>query len=165
MKMNGKEQFLNADESLEKFLATTEKYISSEGIVDKKVNPEVELVLSLKADQISNLTAEQCAEVAYLLYAYCSHIQKVYNKNLAKLEWCNNALWRILAKEIDQYGTKYTKYEQKYQQAIAGNDFARKVNEIKLHVEARVLWLTDKTRDIRKMADSLMELSKRKTYS
>ena len=90
MKMNGKEQFLNADESLEKFLATTEKYISSEGIVDKKVNPEVELVLSLKADQISNLTAEQCAEVAYLLYAYCSHIQKVYNKNLAKRKERNN---------------------------------------------------------------------------
>ena len=165
MKMTGKKQSLNAEESLARFVETTEKYIASEGIIYSKVNPEVELILSLTAEQISELTSEQCTEAAYLLYAYCQHVQSVYNKNMAKLEWCNNALWKILSKEIDQYGTQYTKYEQKYQQAIQGNDFARKVNEIKMHVEARTLWLTDKTRDLRKMADSLMELSKRKAYS
>jgi len=165
MKMTGKNQSLNAEQSLEQFIETTEKYITSEGIIDSKVNPEVEHILSLEAAQIAELTSEQCVEAAYLLYAYCQHVQSVHNKNMAKLEWCDNALWKILSKEIDQYGTQYTKYEQKYQQAIQGNDFAKKVNEIKIHVEARTLWLTDKTRDLRKMADSLMELSKRKAYS
>jgi hypothetical protein len=57
------------------------------------------------------------------------------------------------------------KWEQKYFTIIQQDEFAKKIFDAKVVSEARVIWLTDKIRDMRKMADTLMELSKRKTYS
>ena len=70
----------------------------------------------------------------------------------------------MVAKQADSF-SKYMKWEQKYYTVVEQDEFARKIFDAKLVSESRVIWLTDKIRDIRKMADTLMELSKRKTYS
>jgi TATA-box binding protein (TBP) (component of TFIID and TFIIIB) len=74
-------------------------------------------------------------------------------------------LRRIIAEEINNYGfDKYTKHEIKVQQIINSNEFASKLELIRKHAQARVDRLTDKVRDIRRMADTLLEKGRKVGY-
>ena len=81
------------------------------------------------------------------------------------MHWATDAINKVISPVLKQYGDKYTKHEQKYYEAINDNEFARSLNNIKMHATARVDMLTDKMRDVRRMGDVLIELSKRKKYS
>ena len=55
------------------------------------------------------------------------------------------------------------KWEQKYFSIIDNDEFAKKLFEVKLAAESRVMWLDNKIKDLRRMADALLELSRRKS--
>ena len=55
------------------------------------------------------------------------------------------------------------KWEQKYFSIIDNDEFAKKLFEVKLAAESRVMWLDNKIKDLRRMADTLLELSRRKS--
>jgi len=160
--MNGKQKSLT--DELDSFVRSIDSYIIGEDVQRIQINPEVELILNLTGVEIQSLTAEGCCEKAYCLYAYCNYVQSVFNRHQVKLYWCDSQLNVIVAKQAESY-SKYMKWEQKYFTIIQQDEFAKKIFDAKVVSEARVIWLTDKIRDMRKMADTLMELSKRKTYS
>ena len=163
--MTGNEQFLNAKERLGKFVDATEKYINSQHVGLTKINPEVVNVLNYDSALLHSLSSEQCLSAAYILFSYADYLQTLYNTNLVKLHWATDAINKVISPMLKQYGDKYTKHEQKYYEAIQDNEFARSLNNIKTHATARVDMLTDKMRDVRRMGDVLIELSKRKQYS
>ena len=160
--MNGKQR--SAIDELDDFIKSIDSYIIGEDVQRIQINPEVESTLNLTGVEITSLTSEDCCEKAYCIYAYCSYVQSVFNRHQAKLYWCDSQLNKIVAKQAESY-SKYMKWEQKYFTIIEQDEFAKKIFDAKMVSEARVIWLTDKIRDMRKMADTLMELSKRKTYS
>ena len=162
--MTGNDQYLSADEKFKRFIKATDDYIENAGLDLIKYSKDAENILNLTQDELKSLSSEECGEKAYCVFAYANYVQTEYNKNLEKLNWSNDALWKILSSEMKQYGDRYTKWEEKYHQALKGNDFASRIHIIKTHAKARVDRLSDKVKDIRKMGDVLLELQRSKKY-
>ena len=155
--MNGENQ-LSIDR-LEEFVGKLDAYMSD--IVHVEPNSEVEKILSLTAYELKSLTSEECCEKAYAIYHYCNLLQKKHNKEVAKSKWCEEFINYAVSKVSNQFD-KYTKWEVKVNSVIREDDFVQKVWRVKRVIDGNVTSSSDIIRDIRKQADTLLELSRRK---
>ena len=155
--MNGENQ-LSIDR-LEEFVGKLDAYMSD--VVYVEPNSEVEKILSLTAFELKSLTSEECCEKAYAIYNYCNFIQKKHNKEVAKSKWCEEFINYAVSKVSNQFD-KYTKWEVKVNSVIREDDFVQKVWRVKRVIDGNVTSSSDIIRDIRKQADTLLELSRRK---
>ena len=155
--MNGENQ-LSIDR-LEEFVGKLDAYMSD--IVHVEPNSEVEKILSLTAFELKSLTSEECCEKAYAIYNYCNFLQKKHNKEVAKSKWCEEFINYAVSKVSNQFD-KYTTWEVKVNSVIREDDFVQKVWRVKRVIDGNVTSSSDIIRDIRKQADTLLELSRRK---
>ena len=155
--MNGENQ-LSIDR-LEEFVGKLDGYMSD--VIHVEPNPEVEKILSLTAFELKSLTSEECCEKAYAIYNYCNFLQKKHNKEVAKSKWCEEFINYAVSKVSNQFD-KYTKWEVKVNSVIREDDFVQKVWRVKRVIDGNVTTSSDIIRDIRKQADTLLELSRRK---
>ena len=155
--MNGENQ-LSIDR-LEEFVGKLDAYMSD--IAHVEPNSEVEKILSLTAFELKSLTSEECCEKAYAIYNYCNFLQKKHNKEVAKSKWCEEFINYAVSKVSNQFD-KYTKWEVKVNSVIREDDFVQKVWRVKRVIDGNVTSSSDIIRDIRKQADTLLELSRRK---
>jgi|TARA_R110000744_G_scaffold169258_1_gene287112 hypothetical protein len=148
-------------EQLDSFVQDLEGYISSEGVVTVKPNPEIEKTINLTGFELKSLTGEECCEKAFCLQGYCNFLQKIYNTHLVRAKWCEDFINHAVSKQADNFD-KYTKWEVKVSSVIRGDDFIQKVWRVKRVAEGRVTLLSDSIRDIRRQADTLLELSRKR---
>lgn len=156
---------MTGEEKLNEFLLSIDNWIASKNIIDIKLkDSNVETILTLHTDELQKLNQETCLQYAYELYSYSEYIETIKNKENAVLEWADSSIWFIICKSINQYGDKYTKWQEKYHAAIKENPLAIDILKIKNHASARVSMLSNKAETIRKMAELLnsMSLSKRR---
>lgn len=156
---------MTGEEKLNEFLLSIDNWIASKNIIDiKPKDSNVEMILTLSTDELQKLNQETCLQYAYELYSYSEYIETIKNKENAVLEWADSSIWFIICKSINQYGDKYTKWQEKYHAAIKENPLAIDILKIKNHASARVSMLSNKAETIRKMAELLnsMSLSKRR---
>ena len=144
---------------LEEFVGRLDAYMSD--VVYVEPNPEVERILSLTGFELKSLTSEECCEKAYAIYNYCNFLQKKHNKEVAKAKWCEEFINYAVSKVSNQFD-KYTKWEVKVNSVIREDDFVQKVWRVKRVIDGNVASSLDIIRDIRKQADTLLELSRRK---
>ena len=155
--MNGENQI--SIDRLEEFVGKLDGYMSD--VIHVEPNPEVEKILSLTAFELKSLTSEECCEKAYAIYNYCNFLQKKHNKEVAKSKWCEEFINYAVSKVSNQFD-KYTKWEVKVNSVIREDDFVQKVWRVKRVIDGNVTSSSDIIRDIRKQADTLLELSRRK---
>lgn len=148
-------------DKLDDFIQNLESYISNEGVVDVKSNPDIEKTINLTGFELKSLTGEECCEKAFCLQGYCNFLQKIYNRHLVRTKWCEELINYAVAKQADNFD-KYTKWEVKVNSVIREDDFVQKVWRVKRVAEGRASLLFDTVRDIRRQADTLLELSRRK---
>lgn len=99
------------------------------GIVPRtKPNPEVELLMRLTRAELKVLSPEDCSEAAIILEQYSFYIQRVFNLDKARHDWCVEQVNRLIAPTLNQYGTNYTKYDEKRMLAVKDNDVASKLD-------------------------------------
>ena len=153
----------NNQYSIDEFIDAIENYINFQSVISCRVNPEAEEAINLSAARIKQLNHEECLRHAYVLYQYCNYVQGVFNKHSIKLKWAEHQLGKIVSSQADQF-SKYMKWEQKIHAVVQNDDFAQKLWDLKLVAEGRVVWLTDKIRDMRQQADVLVEVSQKKRY-
>ena len=159
--MNGEKE-LSIDK-LDDFIQDLENYISGEGVLSVEPNSEVGGIINLKSSDLKSLTPEECCAKAFVLQGYCNFLQKIYNNHLARLKWCEEFINHIVAGRSDGFD-KFTKWEVKISHVIREDDFAQKVWRVKRIVEGKVTMSSDTIRDLRKQADTLIELSRKKHY-
>ena len=157
--MNGEKE-LSIDK-LDSFIQDLENYIKGEGVLNVKSNPEVEKILNLTGVELKSLTPEECCQKAFVVQGYCNFLQKVYNKHLARFKWCEEFINHMVAGRADGFD-KFTKWEVKVNHVIKEDDFAQNVWRVKRAAEGKVTLLSDTIRDIRRQADTLIELSRRR---
>jgi len=157
--MNGENEL--SIEKLDKFVQDLEDYVSSEGVISAKLNPEIETIINLTGFELKSLTGEECCEKAFCLQGYCNFLQKIYNTHLIRTRWCEEFINHAVAKQANNFD-KYTKWEVKVSAVIREDDFIQKVWRTKRVAEGRATLLSDTIRDIRRQADTLIELSRRK---
>ena len=144
---------------LEEFVGRLDAYMSD--VVHVEPNSEVEKILSLTGFELKSLTSEECCEKAYAIYNYCNFLQKKHNKEVAKAKWCEEFINYAVSKVSNQFD-KYTKWEVKVNSVIREVDFVQKVCRVKRVIDGNLASSLDIIRDIRKQADTLLELSRRK---
>ncbi len=155
--MNG-DNLLSIDK-LEEFMDKIDNYMSD--IIHTELNPEVEKTLSLTSFELKSLTSEECCEKAYAIYNYCNFLQKKHNKEVAKLKWCEEFINYAVSKRSNEFD-KYTKWEVKINSVIRDDDLVQKVWRVKRVIDGNVTSSSEIIRDIRKQADTLLELNRRK---
>ena len=158
------DQKLNADEQLQKFEEALSKYIDGKSLNPVQFKEEFVYAANLTDESMSMFTAEECVKQAYLLNGYSNYLQSEYNDNVVKLNFAKDNIRKIVASESHRFD-KYTKHEMKEQHVVNENSFANRLDVMRKHAQARVDAMQDTIRDVRRMADCLMELSKRKQYS
>ena len=153
---------MSGEQKLNEFMEAVEAWKSSKSIAPIKENEEIEIILKIKTQDIKSLSGEDRASYAYELYAYAEYIETQKVKEGIVLDWAESSIWYIISKTINQYGDKYTKWQEKYYSAVRENPLASEILKIKNHAEARVKTLDGKADRIQSMAQILNSLSKRR---
>lgn len=148
-------------DKLSAFLEKIDNYIESRGLVVLKVSDEAKEAESFGLEKLEFLTREECFNYAYVLYQFLDSINFEHTKNKSVVTWCEDALNKIIAREIENV-PQIMKYEIKLASILNENELAKKINEWKMNAQARVDYLKDKAYNIKNKADCLMEKGKRK---
>ena len=153
---------MSGEERLNEFINAVEDWKSSKSIATVKENEEIEKILNLKTEDIKSLSSEVQASYAYELYAYSEYIETQKAKESIILEWADSSIWYIISTVMNNYGSQYTKWQEKYYSAIRENPLASEILKVKNHAEARVKILSGKADRVQSMANILTNLSRRR---
>ena len=153
---------MSGEERLNEFLAAMDSWLGSKSLPLVDENPQIKMILNMNAAEIRELSNDECSAYAYELYAYSEYVEGVRTKEKIVLDWADASIWYIISTVMQNYGTQYTKWQEKYYAAIKENPTASDILRIKNHAECRVTTLDGKSTRIQKMADILTNLSRRR---
>ena len=160
--MSGEEKLNSGEEKLNNFLEAMDSWLARKSLPSIDDNPQVKIILNMKSEEIRGLSSEECSCYAYELYAYSEYIEGAKVKEKIILDWAEASIWYIISTVIQNYGGKFSKWQEKYYSAIKENPTASYILRVKNHAEARVTTLDGKSERIQKMADILTNLSRRR---
>jgi hypothetical protein len=153
---------MTGKEKLNEFLQAVEDWTSSQHIARMEEKEDIARILNFPSSTLQTLTTSECLCYAYELYAYGEYIETIRTKENTTLEWADSSIWYIISTAMQNYGTQYTKWQEKYYSAIKENPLASEILKVKNHAEARVKMLDGKASRIQKMAEILTNLSRRR---
>jgi hypothetical protein len=123
----------------------------------------VQTILNLPHQEIVRLSPEDCYAHAFKLHSYCISLRKDLDKALAKVEWCENILHKMVGERWKEF-SDYMRYEPKRQLIISEDTFATKVDKLACQLKASNMQVERKLDHVKKMADILQDMGKRKSY-
>ena len=126
---------------------------------------EIKTGLSLSYDNLSTMTAEDCVKYSYKLNQYALFLQRTENRYKNIKRWCENNLSIIIAKERENYGNQYTKYEERKYMIIVGNEYAKALHKIYTQAESYELELFNIVQKVNNQSRSLQEIKDAKCRS
>ncbi len=162
---------MSGEEKLNEFTKAIDEWISCKNIIspegprkghDGEYKGNISKILGFTSDTLKILTAEECLAYAYELHNYGEYLESVKVKENAILEWADSSIWYIISTVMQNYGSQYTKWQEKYYSAIRENPLASDILKVKNHAEARVKILNGKADRIQSMANILTNLSRRR---
>lgn len=158
---NGETKLKTANEQLAELRAMIDDFLNaSHSRFHKKFNEEWATAADADSALLRSLTKDETFEFAYLLYAYSSHVQDELNMQKIALDWCNDKLDKMVAKNYHQFDS-YMKYETKRNMIVINDEYARMVDHYREIASSRVQSLEYKAKDLRRKADILLEKGKR----
>ena len=153
---------MSGEEKLNEFLESVDSWIGSKTLAEADIPKDINKILNLRSSDLKGLTTQECICYAYELYTYGEYVETIKAKEKVILEWAESSIWYIISTVMQNYGTQYTKWQEKYYSAIKENPLASQILKLKNHAEARVGLLNGKAATVHKMAELLNNLSKRR---
>lgn len=148
---------------MEEFDGYVREFIESASLDVSSFDDSLTDLLGLSFEDIAKLSSQECLARAYRISGYAMYIRTLINENRARLSWCEDVLSWLLSKQWNDYDGMI-KYDIKRQMIISNNSFAEKVEKLRSRLQARITLLDDKLYDIRKMADIMNEIGRKKSY-
>jgi hypothetical protein len=127
--MPGEIELLTAEQRLAHVEKQITEYEQRKGVLAIQPRNDVEEYLNMSRDQMRKLSADECGEAGAILGLYALHLQTVYNKELAKVNWTNDNIRRIIAAQVKQYSAKSA--DERRLLAIRENDYAKRLDELR----------------------------------
>jgi hypothetical protein len=127
-----------------------------------QVNIEVDEILGYTSEIIRTLDRIACFEKAFVLAQFSASLQKEINRQSARLKWSQHNLNLVVAKEYNNYGSEFVKYEVKVGMVCHGNDYAKILYRIILDAETKIEEFSFLAGRVGSMSDILKELGKSK---
>ena len=150
---------------LNKFEGELDDFNKAIGLVKVNLDPVIETALNLSIDNLNSMSVEDIAIYAYKLQSYALYIQKQYNRVKNLHRWANHNLTIITAKEGNQYGNTYTKYEEKKAFVAAGNSYGIQLNKIILDAGARMEELDSISNKISSVSKALSDIQQCRRFN
>lgn len=122
-------------------------------------NKDVKYYLSLTKPQLEKLSVLDCAEGAFLISRLAFHIQRSYNREMAKAGFLESNLKAIIfGKESNYKGS----WDSQFMQAVKDNVAAFKIFKLKTYVEQRAAQINYLHNSIRNISEMLTNVQKAK---
>lgn len=129
------------------------KYL--EEIKDK----DIEYYLSITREQAEKLDLESCAYAALILGKFAFHLQRSYNRELARVNWASSVLKKVVSGRETQYTGSW---DSQFQQAIQGDDYTKKILRLKQYAQQRADRINFLSSSVSNMSKLFMNLQKAK---
>ncbi len=158
--MSGEISSDTAQEQIEQIEQILNEYESSNGIPSIRPPGETEEFddyFSMNRDIIEKLSAEDCAQIAYRLGQFSYHLQRIHNREQARLAATQKLLDHVVAKNIHNYEKRILKYEVKVSLIAQENNYAMSLTKVINHAEQRVLSLTFLSNTVKNLSDIMIE--------
>lgn len=123
-------------------------------------NAELEHYFSMDRKVLETMTPQDCGEIAYRLGQFSFYVQRSINRELARVNWCEENIKEVIADEINTY--KGYGYLEKSIQAIKHNDSANALNKIKKYAKMRSDRLQYIANSIKNLSDILLNIQRSK---
>lgn len=162
------EQELKVQDRWNEFEKVISNYLNSLRFVTTNANTEdASIALNLTHDLIEKLSAQQCNEYAYSLDVYSFYLQQELNKHKSKLAWAKHNLDVTIGSRIlnGNYGTAYTKYEEKRLIIIADNIYCKELNKMILECNGVIDNLEMLSNKVGVIAKTLKDIGNSKRYN
>ena len=117
--------------------------------------------LQLSRDQIEKLTPEQCSEAALLLSSLAFHIQRNYNREIARINWATKTLKKCVAGREQSYKGSW---ESQFDQAVKEDGYTSKIADIQRYAQQRADRLTYLSSSIKNVSDIFINVQKSKAF-
>ena len=151
-----------ARERLEKLDNVLDEYESSLGLPqfhNDFHDDSAKQYLQLTRDQIEKLTPEQCSEAALLISSLAFHIQRSYNREVARINWADRILKSTIAGKEQSYRGSW---ESQFNQAVKEDGYANKIADIKRYAQQRADRLTYLSSSMKNMSDVFLNVQRSK---
>ena len=151
-----------ARERLAKLDSVLDEYESSLGLPsfnDNFHDDTAKKYLQLTRNQIEKLTPDQCSEAALLLSSLAFHIQRSYNREIARINWADKILKSTIAGKEQSYRGAW---DSQFNQAIKEDGYASKISDIKRYAQQRADRLTYLSASIKGMSDIFLSVQRSK---
>ena len=153
-----------AKDRLSKLDSVLDEYESSLGIptfTNDFHDESAKKYLQLSRDQIEKFTPEQCAEAALLLASLSFHLQRSYNREVARVNWADQVLKTIVSGREQQYRGSW---DSQFYQAVKEDGYATKVADIKKYAQQRADRLTYLASSIKNISDIFLSVQRSKAF-
>ena len=152
-----------AKEELEKWDKILDEYESSTGLPPFLVaykNPEASEYMHINRGHIEKLSPQDCASAALILNELSFHVQRAYNREMARVNWAEDTIKTLVAHEVHNY--KGYSYAERLEQAIKNNTYAMKLKKIKVYAKQRSDRLNFLSSNINNRADIFLAVQRSK---
>lgn len=119
--------------------------------------------LVINRDEIAKYDPEECLEVSIILTQYAIFLQRVMNREVARLKACTTQINRLCARHWNSYD-KYTPKEIKYNLICAEESRLEKMLKLQTRIEAYIAEIEGLATLVKACSDNWKELGKVKTY-
>lgn len=151
-----------ASEQLKKLDSILDEYERSLGIsefADQFQDDSAKKYMSLSRLQIEKLTPSECAEAALLLGALSFHMQRAYNREVARVNWAKQTLRSTISGREQSYRGSW---ESQFNQAVNEDSYTRKMLAIQKYAQQRVDRLTYLASSIKNISDIFLAVQRAK---
>ena len=152
-----------AKEELEKWDKILDEYESSTGLTPFLMaykNPEATEYMHMNRGHIEKLSPQDCASAALILNELSFHVQRAYNREIARVNWAEDTIKGLVAHEVQNY--KGYSYAERLEQAIRNNSHASKLKRIKIYAKQRSDRLSFLSSNINNRADIFLAVQRSK---
>lgn len=166
-----------AEQTIAKGMSVSEKITALEEKLDKKLaekkldfvaqDSEIDEILSIGAEDLGRLPPQKLAEYSFIIARYGVYLGKELNKEKSARNWAKRSLDYIVLPVMSNYRVPkdYMSNDEVKMLAIRDNDVAIKFYAYLAEKEQNIDLISDLSFDIRKMGDSLTEISKSKRFN
>lgn len=131
--------------------------------ISLSVDESIIKAIHLNYEQLCKIHPDECNILAFKLKQYAIYLQQQENRYRTLKNWTLNKLNVIIGNEASNYGTAYTKFEEKRLAVIAGNTFATLLNKKYLEYSSYENELSFLSSKITELAKALSDIRYNKT--
>lgn len=117
--------------------------------------------MGLSRTQMEKLTPEECSQAALLLASLSFHIQRSYNREVARVNWATQVLKSTVAGREQAYRGSW---DSQFSQAVKEDGYASKILSIQRYAQQRADRITYLSTSIKNMSDLFVNVQRAKAF-